>query len=66
MSMMYNNILGEPAKLEDDLHPDWTPSINMGYNKSGASSGSKLSRFGRKSKRLQLDVQASVEQVVIP
>ncbi|KAG5891289.1 hypothetical protein JTB14_019658 [Gonioctena quinquepunctata] len=25
-------ITGEPASLREETHPDWVPSINMGYD----------------------------------
>ena len=43
-------MLGEPAKLYDESHPDWAPTIDMGHNSSNVKQTSKptsLKRYKR-------------------
>lgn len=58
-------ITGRPAKLQDKLHPDWTPSINMGYPNN---SKARLERYQRLQNRTELkkNVVVEVEPIVAP
>ena len=40
-------MFGEPAKLNDESHPDWAPTIDMGHNSSIIKQTSKPSSLTR-------------------
>ncbi|KAJ8919085.1 hypothetical protein NQ315_012070 [Exocentrus adspersus] len=52
-------VSGEPAKLEDKDHPDWVPSVNMGYFTIKVQNKQSLNRHVRSdechSKRFKTD-----------
>lgn len=55
-------LVGRPAKLTEDIHPDWVPSLNLGYSKKTVEN---IDRYERQKKRQQLlEVEDKQEQIV--
>jgi len=44
-------LVGRPAKLTEDIHPDWVPSLNLGYSKKTVEN---IDRYERQKKRQPL------------
>lgn len=50
-------LLGKPAALEDENHPDWVPSQEMGHNSLKTQRNqADVERSGRLDKRRKLSV----------
>lgn len=45
---------GKPANIHQNEHPDWTPTINLSYINTNASTKSKVDRYYRAQKRIVL------------
>ncbi|XP_055907160.1 uncharacterized protein LOC129942314 [Eupeodes corollae] len=58
-------ITSRPAKLKDKLHPDWIPSLNMGYPQFSKPGVGRYQRLKNRTK-LKDDVIPEVDPVVTP
>lgn len=53
--------LGKPAALEDENHPDWVPSQNMGHDSQKVRKRHEdVERIERLEKRIKLKVSSKV------
>nr|CAI5841223.1 unnamed protein product [Callosobruchus analis] len=50
---------GKPSVLIDTTHPDWVPTVNMGYGTTKGLASKKLLRYQRKQRRHEVAWEAS-------
>lgn len=53
---------GKPADFQQVDHPDWVPTLNMGYSTTTPPSQQRLSRYERKHERMMKSNEVPVQE----